>query len=408
MYGAESCSKYYLSIERDFIRDWGVQLLKSNDKTFNDLDYKRRLLEMRPGSVPYAGWIPGINFEFMKIFREFQKYIANTDFAYMPSVLRFTNTGTDANNAIYELAEYAFFKRTGKQAKRPNLMYFGDPYGGTYGRVAEIGVRYETNLKIKKQFQVPTPYTDSLENHSKDETKRLEKIENKALEFIRKQSAKTSLEIGGIFLEPITTTKGLRFFRKEFLIKLRELADELNLPIIADEIFTGGGRTGTFWGFQNYGDFRPDLVTFGKGIGVSGIIEYTRSVVINDRIVSRWNWPSFENTTGESKKYPEAVFDNTSRVNPLQLLQSLQILKRIVNDDLPLNAKEVGAYALERMKYKLKSLGINDQIKGVGLLFDVGDKTDALVGKNGVSHYNGRWSPPLTMTKEEFNVLLDK
>ncbi|MGZ6433025.1 MAG: aminotransferase class III-fold pyridoxal phosphate-dependent enzyme [Pseudobdellovibrionaceae bacterium] len=408
VYAADRCSTIFVSVERDFVRNWGVKLLKDDDKAFKDPKYLDALSEMRPGNVPYGSYHLGANQAYLDLYNMYQHYIEFTDVGSNLEVLRFTNTGTDANNALYELAEFAFFKRTGKKAKRPNLLYFGDPYGGTYGRIAEIGVRYVTEPKIKKQLQIPTPYTESLENHSPAEIKKLEEIENEALEFIRKQAVKNSLEIGGIFLEPMTTTKGLYFFRTEFLIRLRALADELKVPIIADEIFTGGGRTGKFWAFQHYGAFRPDLVTFGKGLGVSGIAQYTEYIEEDRRMVKKWRWPSFENTNFRNEnKYPEAVLDNTSRVNPLQLIQALQILRRIVDDKLEKNAMDVGGYALEKMKAKLASKGVDGKVKGIGLLFDVGKNTDDLVGKNGVSHYQGRWSPPLTMTKEEFDYLLD-
>jgi 4-aminobutyrate aminotransferase-like enzyme len=219
------------------------------------------------------------------------------------------------------------------------------------------------------------------------------------------------LEVGGIFLEPITASKGLFFFRPSFLEKLRLLADELNVPIMADEIFTGGGRTGQFWAVSHYGDFRPDLMTFGKGLGISGVAQFTRRIVVGEgmdaRYETRWKWPSFENTSySEEYTYPAALLDNTSRVNPLVLIQALQILKRIHYDHLEMNAAAVGTYALEKLKQKAKRMGFENDVYGIGLLFDVGPHTDELVGKNKVKHYQGRWSPPLTLTKEDFDILL--
>lgn len=395
-------------VEKDHWREWGVQILKDNDPAYQDPNYKKAVLwASKLGTVSFYSHGP-LSSEFSRLYSAYKRHFERTD-SYGPEILRFTNSGTEANNMLYEFAEYAFHQRTGKKAQRANLLYFGNPYGGTFGRIAEIGVRYQTDPAIAARLQIPTPHTRRFSAHSPEEAARLDLIEKEALSFIRKQVQNDDLEIGGIFLEPITTTKGLHMFRPQFLAELRKLADELNVPIMADEIFTGGGRTGEFWAVAHYGDFRPDLFTFGKGLGVSGVASFSSYKVVKDQRQLKWRWPSYENTEHQKDglyTYPDAVLDNTSRVHPLALVQSLKIITRVLDDNLTEHAKREGAEALALMKEKAKRLGFEDEIFGIGLLFDLGSHTPELL--RSVSHYNGRLSPPITVTADDFTILLSE
>ncbi len=69
-----------------------------------------------------------------------------------------------------------------------------------------------------------------------------------------------------LMLEPIQGEAGVVVPPAGYLAGLRALADRHGLLLILDEIQTGVGRTGTFFGFEHEG-VRPDLLTLGKGIG---------------------------------------------------------------------------------------------------------------------------------------------
>lgn len=69
-----------------------------------------------------------------------------------------------------------------------------------------------------------------------------------------------------VMLEPIQGESGVWPASSEFLRDLRELTRRRNLLLIADEIQTGVGRTGTLWGYEASG-IEPDIMTLGKGLG---------------------------------------------------------------------------------------------------------------------------------------------
>ncbi|MFO0939658.1 MAG: aspartate aminotransferase family protein [Pirellulales bacterium] len=74
-----------------------------------------------------------------------------------------------------------------------------------------------------------------------------------------------------IMIEPIQGEGGVRIASKEFLSGLRALCDEHGLLLILDEVQTGCGRTGDWFGFQ-YFDVRPDIITLAKSLcgGIAG------------------------------------------------------------------------------------------------------------------------------------------
>jgi len=69
-----------------------------------------------------------------------------------------------------------------------------------------------------------------------------------------------------VMLEPIQGEAGVFPAANEFLRDLRELTRREGLLLILDEIQTGIGRTGTFFGFEHAG-IAPDIMTLGKGLG---------------------------------------------------------------------------------------------------------------------------------------------
>ena len=77
---------------------------------------------------------------------------------------------------------------------------------------------------------------------------------------------------GGVLIEPIQGEGGINFYPDGYLEKVRHLCDEKELTLIFDEVWTGCGRTGKWFGHQHFHDsagkvIEPDIMTLGKAIG---------------------------------------------------------------------------------------------------------------------------------------------
>jgi acetylornithine/N-succinyldiaminopimelate aminotransferase len=70
----------------------------------------------------------------------------------------------------------------------------------------------------------------------------------------------------GFLVEPIQGEGGVREGTEEFIVGLRELADEHDLMLAFDEVQTGVARTGTFYAYEQYG-ITPDILATAKGLG---------------------------------------------------------------------------------------------------------------------------------------------
>lgn len=81
--------------------------------------------------------------------------------------------------------------------------------------------------------------------------------------------------VAAILIEPVQGDGGFLTAPPEFLQALRALADKHGIVLILDEIQTGFGRTGTWFGYQHAG-IQPDLVTVAKslagGLPLSGVV----------------------------------------------------------------------------------------------------------------------------------------
>ena len=69
-----------------------------------------------------------------------------------------------------------------------------------------------------------------------------------------------------VLLEPVQGEGGVNPAGAEYFQEVRRLCDERGLLLIVDEIQTGLGRTGEWFGYQHYG-VRPDIVTVAKALG---------------------------------------------------------------------------------------------------------------------------------------------
>jgi 4-aminobutyrate aminotransferase/(S)-3-amino-2-methylpropionate transaminase len=139
--------------------------------------------------------------------------------------------------------------------------------------------------------------------------------------------------IAAFVIEPMQGTAGNIVPPDDFLPAVRELAREFDALLIADEMITGFGRTGRYWGVEHSGVV-PDIVTLGKAFGGGFPLS---GVLTTDAIAQAKPW---SNPSGSSSSYGG---------NPLGAAAGAAALRTIDEEGLVENARTVG----EAMKTEL-------------------------------------------------------
>ena len=147
-----------------------------------------------------------------------------------------TNSGTEATEGALKLAK--------RVTSRSEIIAAKNSYhGNTMGAMSVSGVERQNQA-----FRPLVPGTKFIEFNNEAD---LEKITHKTAAVILE-----TIQGGAGFIEP----------QNDFLTKVKKKCDEVCALLILDEIQTGIGRTGTFWGFENY-NVIPDIIITGKGLG---------------------------------------------------------------------------------------------------------------------------------------------
>ena len=155
----------------------------------------------------------------------------------------------------------------------------------------------------------------------------------------------------GILVEPIQGEAGVIVPPDGFLKQLREICDQHDLLLVADEIQTGLGRTGKLFGCDHEG-VRPDVLILGKAL--SGGF-YPVSVVLADEPVMGLIQPGEHGSTFGG--------------NPLAAAVARAALRVIIQEQLIDNSSKMGAYLTDYL-HKIPNRHIKE-VKGKGLLIGV-------------------------------------
>jgi 4-aminobutyrate aminotransferase len=169
----------------------------------------------------------------------------------------FSNSGAEAVEGAVKLARMA----TG----RTNVIVFqGSFHGRTVGTMSLTTSKtiYRAGYQplMPGVFVTPYPYAYRY-GWSEEQTSQWCLDE---LEFLLKTQTAPE-ETAAILVEPILGEGGYVVPPKEFLNRVQEIAQQHGILLIADEVQSGFGRTGEWFGFEHFG-IKPDIVTIAKGL----------------------------------------------------------------------------------------------------------------------------------------------
>ena len=201
-------------------------------------------------------------------------------------------------------------------------------------------------------------------------------------------------EVAAIVVEPIQGEGGYVVPEDGFLQGLRAICDRNGILLIADEVQSGGGRTGKMWAIQNW-DVEPDIVATAKGIA-SGMP--LGAFIARESLMTKWG-PGAHGTTYGG--------------NPLACAAALETIK-LLEGGLMANAKARGEQLLPGLKaLQARFPALITDVRGIGLMigveFDTHEHAAAVEWacfQRGLltlecGHSVIRMAPPLVLTEAE-------
>jgi diaminobutyrate-2-oxoglutarate transaminase len=155
-----------------------------------------------------------------------------------------------------------------------------------------------------------------------------------------------------VILEVVQGEGGVIPAPTDFLQGIRRVTRELGIPLIADEIQCGFGRSGTWFAFDQHG-IAPDVVVASKGVGGLGM---PAAIMLYDGRLDGWS---------------PGAHTGTFRGNQLAFAAGVEAIRIIERDGILENVTELGALALEALSELADAHALAAQARGVGLMLGI-------------------------------------
>ncbi|HOV77440.1 MAG TPA: aspartate aminotransferase family protein [Sedimentisphaerales bacterium] len=238
----------------------------------------------------------------------------------------FCNSGAEANEGALKLARLY----TSKQKKYKFITCEGSFHGRTFAAVtATAQPKYHEGFLPLLPGFVYIPFNDVA-----------------ALE------AAFTDEVAAVLVEPIQGEGGINVATGEFLGAIRRLCDEKGAVMILDEVQTGMGRTGKWFGYQHY-DVEPDIMTMAKalggGVAIGGMM--ARAEIAECLVPGK--------------------HASTFGGNCLACAAGIATIEAIEEEHLLPRAVEMGQYAQDRLRALKDKYPVIDHVRGIGLMIGI-------------------------------------
>jgi putrescine aminotransferase len=267
----------------------------------------------------------------------------------------YSSGGSDAIETALKLARQ-YWKLAGQPERTKFIAlkqgYHGTHFGGTsINGSAQFRRNYEPLLP--GCFHVDTPWL--YRNPFTDDPAKLGRVCADMLEReIVSQSPDT---VAAFIAEPIQGVGGVIVPPENYWPLVREICDRHGVLLIADEVITGFGRSGSMFGCRLWG-VRPDIMCLAKGI-TSGYIPLG-ATAFNERIAAAF---ASSRTSGGA-----IMHGYTYAGHPVACAAALASLKIVCEERLPENAARQGAYLLERIAPFVQRFAPVGDVRGRGLM----------------------------------------
>lgn len=221
---------------------------------------------------------------------------------------------------------------------------------------------------------------------------------------------RTTGDVAAFILEPVMGEGGIMVPPPEYLPETCKICKDHDILFIADEVQSGFGRCGKMFAVEIW-DIQPDIMTMAKGIASGMPIA---AFIAKENIAN-----AFE----------EGDHFSTYGGNPVVCAAALANIKIMVEEKIPERVEKIGGYLMEELQDLAKTHKVVGDIRGKGLMVgmelvkDRSKKTPAvdetrrvreearkqgvLVGSGGIKKNVLRFEPPLIISEDQIDVLVN-
>lgn len=274
----------------------------------------------------------------------------------------FTSGGSESNDSAFKIARY-YWKRVGKPEKFKIIARKSAYHGITMATTFATGIeRYQKMFgpAIPGFVHVPAPYPYRFEG----DVRAGESIGQAAARAIEEAIVREGPDtVAAVIAEPVQGVGGVIVPPDDYFPRVRQLCDQYEVLLIADEVITGFGRTGELFGLNRYG-VQPDILSFAKAI-TSGY-QPLGGNQITDEIYDTIQ------TAPEADTWMHGYTYSGHATACAVALRNLAIIEE---ENLVENGKAMGARLLAGLQ-TLKEFAFVGDVRGIGLIYGVELVTD--------------------------------
>jgi putrescine aminotransferase len=271
--------------------------------------------------------------------------------------LLLTTGGSDANEAAFRVARMYHAARG--RPERTKILSRRHAFHGitrAAGSATRLPAYHVFASVDPAHIECAAPYCLRCDFAERPETCSLQCAED-AEAVIQREGPET---IAAMIVEPVMGTGGIVIPPEGYFKRLQEVCRAHDILLILDEVITGFGRTGRWFGMEHW-DVSPDIATFAKGI-TSGYLPLG-GIAIADRV--------YESIRDESPPGLPFMFGLTYNNHPTSCAAAMANLDIVEREDLVSNARVVGEGLRKRLAEELAAHPYVAEVRGIGMMLAI-------------------------------------
>jgi len=255
----------------------------------------------------------------------------------------------NGSSAVEVALKMSFHYHKNRGENRPLFLSLTNSYHGeTIGAlsVGDVELYKDTYAPLLiSSIQTPVPKDQTIQSA------------NEAIEELKEILKKRASEISAFIIEPLVQGAGyMHMYHPIYITKAKELCTQYGIHLIADEIMTGFGRTGTMFACEQ-ANIIPDFMTLSKGL-TGGYLPLA-VVMTNNEIYSAFYC--------DYSEYKAFLHSHSYTGNPLACSSALATLELFETNDVIGENREKSAYILEKCE-KFKELSNVKEVRQTGMI----------------------------------------